>query len=104
MPAPTDDSAIFDRDLLLSFRRRAFARAEPGADFLLQRIADDLADRLDAVERRFPVAVDLAGHTGAAAAAIARSGKADLIVRIERDRDFCKAHSRLLSVMRKYFR
>ena len=61
MPAPTDDSAIFDRDLLLSFRRRAFARAEPGADFLLQRIADDLADRLDAVERRFPVAVDLAG-------------------------------------------
>ncbi len=29
MPAPTDDSAIFDRDLLLSFRRRAFARAEP---------------------------------------------------------------------------
>ena len=90
MPAPTDDSAIFDRDLLLSFRRRAFARAEPGADFLLQRIADDLADRLDAVERRFPVAVDLAGHTGVAAAAIAQSGKADLIVRIERDSDFLR--------------
>ncbi len=90
MPAPTDDSAIFDRDLLLSFRRRAFARAEPGADFLLQRIADDLADRLDAVERRFPVAIDLAGHTGAAAVAIAHSGKADLIVCIERDKDFLR--------------
>ncbi len=68
MPAQTDENAIFDRDLLLAFRRRALARAEPGADFLLQRIADDLADRLDAVERRFPVAVDVAGHTGLALA------------------------------------
>src|SRR5690606_14014657 len=88
MPAPTDDSAIFDRDLLLSCRRRAFARAERGADFLLQRIADGLADRVDAVECRFPVAGCLAGLTGSAAAAIARSRKADRIVRIERDRDF----------------
>ena len=86
MPAP--ETAIFDRDLLLAFRRRAFRQAAPGADFLLRRMADDLAERLDAVERRFPVAVDLAGHTGLAAEAIARSGKADRVLRIERDADF----------------
>ena len=88
MPAP--ESAIFDRDLQLAFRRRAFRRAEPGADFLLRRVAEDLADRLDAVERRFPVAIDLAGHSGLAAEAIAFSGKADTILRVERDTDFLK--------------
>jgi SAM-dependent methyltransferase len=88
MPAP--ESAIFDRDLQLAFRRRAFRRAEPGADFLLRRVAEDLADRLDAVERRFPVAIDLAGHNGLAAEAIAFSGKADTVLRVERDADFLK--------------
>ncbi|MBV2141890.1 methyltransferase domain-containing protein [Falsochrobactrum sp. TDYN1] len=90
MAAPTSESAIFDRDLLLAFRRRAFARADPGADFLLRRAAEDFEDRLDAVERHFPVAIDLAGHNGLAAAAIARSGKADLILRIERNEAFLK--------------
>ncbi|ABY38739.1 methyltransferase domain-containing protein [Brucella suis] len=88
MSAQTNENAIFDRDLMLVFRRRAFQRAEPGADFLLRRVADDLEERLGAVERRFPVAVDLAGHTGAAAAAIAQTGKADYVLRIERDTEF----------------
>ncbi|TKC73469.1 methyltransferase domain-containing protein [Brucella abortus] len=88
MSAQTNENAIFDRDLMLAFRRRAFQRAEPGADFLLRRVADDLEERLGAVERRFPVAVDLAGHTGAAAAAIAQTGKADYVLRIERDTEF----------------
>ncbi|SBW14735.1 biotin synthesis protein BioC [Brucella sp. 10RB9215] len=88
MSAQTNENAIFDRDLMLAFRRRAFRRAEPGADFLLRRVADDLEERLGAVERRFPVAVDLAGHTGAAAAAIAQTGKADYVLRIERDTEF----------------
>ncbi|CUW43686.1 biotin synthesis protein BioC [Brucella vulpis] len=88
MSAQTNENAIFDRDLMLAFRRRAFRRAEPGADFLLRRVADDLEERLGAVERHFPVAVDLAGHTGAAAAAIAQTGKADCVLRIERDTEF----------------
>lgn len=54
----------------------------------MRRVADDLEERLGAVERRFPVAVDLAGHTGAAAAAIAQTGKADYVLRIERDTEF----------------
>lgn len=87
---PAPDSAIFDRDLLLSFRRRAFKRGDKGADFLLRRAAEDLEDRLDAVERHFNVAVDLAGHNGLVASAIARSGKADTILRIERDGAFLK--------------
>lgn len=81
-------NAVFDRDLQLLFRRRAFDKAVPGADFLLRRTAEDLADRLDAVERQFPVAVDLSSHTGLAAAAIAQSGKAELILRSEHHADF----------------
>lgn len=82
------DSGIFDRQLMLSFRRRAFSKAIPGADFLLMRAADDLEDRLASVERHFAIAVDLAGHNGLVAQAIARSGKADQIIRIERDTAF----------------
>lgn len=88
MAAQLSENAIFDRDLQLAFRRRAFRRAVSGADFLLRRVADDLEDRLDAVERHFPVAIDLAGHNGLAAAAIAHSGKADMVLRIERDEAF----------------
>ncbi len=87
---PASESAIFDRDLLRAFRRRAFARAEPGVDFLLRRTAEDLQERLETVERRFPVAVDLAGHTGLAAEAIARSGKADWVMRIEEEEAFLR--------------
>lgn len=83
-----DDHRIFDRDLLDMRRRRALARAAPGADFLLRRVAGDLADRLSVVERHFGTAVDLGGHTGLAAQAIAQSGKAGHIVRIERDARF----------------
>lgn len=88
--APSSENAIFDRDLQLAFRRRAFSRAVSGADFLLSRVADDLEDRLGAVERHFPVAIDLAGHNGLAANTIARSGKADMVLRIERNEAFLK--------------
>ncbi|MCX2699208.1 MULTISPECIES: methyltransferase domain-containing protein [Ochrobactrum] len=86
--AQSSENAIFDRDLQLAFRRRAFRHAVKGADFLLRRVADDLEDRLAAVERHFSVAIDLAGHNGLAAGALAHSGKADMILRIERDAAF----------------
>lgn len=88
--SPSADSAIFDRNLLLQFRKRAFQRSVEGADFLLRRVADDLEFRLEAVERHFPVAVDLGGHTGVAAEAIARAGKAGQILRIEQDAEFLR--------------
>jgi len=49
---------LFDRALLRARRRRA--RALGAATFLLDRVADDLVERLEAVTRRFALAVDLA--------------------------------------------
>lgn len=49
---------VFDR--ALARRRLARALAGEHPDFLLTRAADDLADRLSAVLRRFDVALDLA--------------------------------------------
>jgi SAM-dependent methyltransferase len=48
---------IFDRNLLRARRRRAHALGP--ATFLLERAATDLADRLAAVLRRFPLTLDL---------------------------------------------
>lgn len=48
---------IFDRALLRARRRRAAALGPE--TFLLERVADDLAERLSAVLRDFPLALDL---------------------------------------------
>ena len=57
------DHDIFDRRLLVARRNRAAAGAERH-EFLLARVADDLAERLGAINRTFPVAVDLGAHHG----------------------------------------
>jgi len=54
---------IFDRRLLTQRRDRAAAQARE-CDFLLQRVADDLVERLGAVRRQFPVALNLGAHHG----------------------------------------
>lgn len=51
-------ATVFDRALARRRLSRALAAGHP--DFLLQRAAADLEERLSAVLRRFPVAVDLA--------------------------------------------
>ena len=58
---------IFDRSLLRQRQRRA-AVGGP-ATFLLERAAEDLADRLAAIQRAFPVVLDF-GTPGADAAAV----------------------------------
>jgi SAM-dependent methyltransferase len=60
---------VFDRDLLRRRRRRAGARGPE--TFLIDRVADDLAERLDAVLRRFERAVDLGTPGGALRRALA---------------------------------
>src|SRR5579872_4695524 len=55
---------IFDRALLRERRRRVALR-EP-ATFLIDQVAEDLAERLSAVMRHFDVAVDLGTPTDAA--------------------------------------
>lgn len=57
----TQSHVVFDRMLLRERRRRA--QALGAATFLLDRVAEDLAERLDAVLREFPVVVDLGTPT-----------------------------------------
>jgi len=69
---------IFDRDLIRARRRRA---ALLGAStFLIDRAAQDLADRLAAVRRDFARAVDLATPTDALRRVLAPSRKVGVIV------------------------
>ncbi|MDP1988794.1 methyltransferase domain-containing protein [Phenylobacterium sp.] len=68
-PAPP---RLFDRALV----RQRLARAAPGfhqADFLHRRAAQDAVERLEAIMRDFPVAVDLSARRGAFAEALAQS-------------------------------
>jgi SAM-dependent methyltransferase len=63
---------LFDRALIRA--RRARAAAIGPATFLLDRVADDLADRLVAVLRRFDLALDLGTPGEAVRAALTRLG------------------------------
>ena len=65
---------LFDSALIR--KRLARARRAGFADFLVARAVDDLSDRLDAVLREFPSALDLATPVPAAAAWLRRSGRA----------------------------
>jgi SAM-dependent methyltransferase len=69
---------IFDRRLLRARQQRA--RALGPETFLLDRVAEELAERLMAVLRRFERAVDLGTPTDAVAHALAASGKVETIV------------------------
>lgn len=66
---------LFDRAL----HRRRLDRAAKGfgdADFLKRRAAEDIVDRLAAVQRHFALAVDLGARNGAFARALAESDAA----------------------------
>jgi SAM-dependent methyltransferase len=69
---------IFDRQLLRARRQRA-ASLGP-ATFLLERVAEDFADRLATVLRRFERVVDLGTPTDAIRRVLAASGKAGDII------------------------
>ena len=83
-----DPHEIIDTGLLVDRKRRAVARAVAGADFLMERAAEDLAERLATVGRRFEKAAALFCVTPAARDAVLASGKADEAVRIEADAAF----------------
>ncbi|THD59086.1 methyltransferase domain-containing protein [Phenylobacterium sp.] len=76
---------LFDRAL----HKKRLDRAASGfaaADFLQRRAALDLAERLEAIMRDFPVAVDLSARNGAFARALAESPAAERVgVLIEAD-------------------
>ncbi len=64
--------ALFDRALLAQRRRRA--RVLGPATFLIDRVAEDMAERLSAVRRTFEVAVDLGTPGDAVRRAILSAG------------------------------
>jgi len=65
--------AIFDRQLLR--RRLARARTLGPATFLIDRVAEELGERLSVVLRQFERAADLGSPTDAVVQALAASGK-----------------------------
>ena len=71
---------VFDRPLA---RRRLSRALRTGfAGFLLERASAELAGRLDAVLRPFPLALDLGTPDGAPAADLRRSGRVGQVVRL----------------------
>lgn len=55
---------VFDRSLV-AWRRERAARSAANHVFLLDRVAEDFAERLSIVRRKFPVVLDLGCATGA---------------------------------------
>ena len=78
MPA---NPTIFDRPLLRARQRRA--RAAGAATFLVDHVAAELAERLAAVLRTFPVAVDLGTPTDAVRRAVAGTDKIGTLIAAE---------------------
>ena len=85
MSAPGQPTAhvIFDRPLARARLERALRTFshENGADFLLQRAAAELADRLGLVKREFGVAVDLGTPGPHAAQRLARDKRIGFVLR-----------------------
>ncbi len=79
---------IFDQQQVEANRLRALKKAEPKADFLLDIAAQELAERLSAVERTFDLAVELHGFTGLAARYALQTGKILALKRVETHKEF----------------
>jgi SAM-dependent methyltransferase len=73
---------IFDRQLLRRRRARA-AGGAPEHDFLLRRAADDIAARLEAINRAFPVAAVIGAHHGVLSEAVAGIPGVETLVSME---------------------
>ena len=76
MPGPH----IFDRQLLRA--RQVRARAQGAVTFLLDRVADDLADRIAPVLRSFQLAADIGTPSEAVRNVLAASGKIETVVTV----------------------
>jgi SAM-dependent methyltransferase len=93
----TDSPIIFDR--LLQRRRRSRAAASPPANFLLDHVAGELADRLSVVLRHFDVGVDLGTPGEAVRMALRKRGAVGTIVGTDvmaRDKPFVIADEEAL--------
>jgi hypothetical protein len=71
----TAQPELFDRELLRMRRRTALVNANPGSDFLLKAVAEDLEERLSTITRTFETAIDLGGHCGHVESLLKRPAK-----------------------------
>jgi SAM-dependent methyltransferase len=78
-PLMNSSPQIFDERLLQQRRQRVSSEAARH-DFLLQRVAGDFSERLDAVKREFASALDLGAHHGVIGPTIARRAGTVLVV------------------------
>lgn len=74
---------IFDRALLARRRERAAAGAGDH-DFLLARVADDIAERLTFIKRTFPLAANIGAHHGLLSQRVRGVAGIERIVDVER--------------------
>jgi SAM-dependent methyltransferase len=77
------DLTIFDRHLLRARRRRAAALGP--ATFLLERVAEEFAERLGAVLRQFDRVVDLGTPADSVRRALAASGRITTVIAMTPD-------------------
>jgi SAM-dependent methyltransferase len=75
---------VTDKVLIRRRLARAIRSATPGADFLLARAVEDLAERLGAVERRFEIGVAHGGVNERLAQAMLATRRVARVVRLER--------------------
>jgi SAM-dependent methyltransferase len=74
---------ITDKRLLRRRLARAHRAGDRRAAFLIDRVTEDIVERLATIERRFEVAVAHGGQTSALADALLASGKVESVVRFE---------------------
>jgi len=74
---------LFDPDLVVARRKRAAKSFEPKAGFLMDLAAEELAFRLNAVERHFDHAAEMFGGTGSVATAAMATGKIGALKRVD---------------------
>jgi SAM-dependent methyltransferase len=73
-----ESSLLFDRTLLR--RRRARAALLGPATFLIDHVATELAERLSAITRRFPIGADIGSPTTAVQRAVRSSAQVDTLI------------------------
>ena len=84
---------IFDTPSLSTKRNRA-ARTISSHDFLVRRVAQDITDRLEAIQREFPVAVEIGARTGQFAEQLIQSPAASKIGELRQFEDAADMRAR----------
>lgn len=84
-----DPIAVFDRGLVRKHRDRAAALLT-NHDFLLQEVAERVADRLSDFARRFPTSLDLGCHNGNLAAALNGRGGIETLIQCDLSLEMAK--------------